>query len=441
MEGRKRIMVWFRSDFRLRDHAPLAKAAENGYEVIPVVCCDVEKWNQTAFGIGRMSAFRAQFWIESVSDLRQNIRTQGGELIVIKGNPVHVLPLLAKKLEVSSVWAHKGIATEEVQEEVQVEKALQKDSKALKLFWGNALYQPNDLPMPITALPEMFTRFRNQVEKYAKVRSEYAVLENKWLNVCVNENERELTLHALTGWEAPSTDKRREIVFEGGETAAWARLHHYLEGSHAIATYKETRNGLLGMEYSTKFSPWLAHGCISPIAIYHAIKQYEQKHVANESTYWVIFELLWRDYFRFIALKHGNNLFLPGGIKQENNTVPPFNPALFQQWCTGTTGVPFVDANMQELLSTGFMSNRGRQNVASFLVHDLKIDWRRGAAWFEYCLIDYDVHSNWGNWNYVAGVGNDPRENRYFNIAAQSARYDAKGLYVEHWLGKDIALP
>jgi deoxyribodipyrimidine photo-lyase len=89
---------------------------------------------------------------------------------------------------------------------------------------------------------------------------------------------------------------------------------------------------------------------------------------------------------------------------------------------------------MRELNQTGFMSNRGRQNVASYLVKDLRQDWRYGAAYFEQELIDYDVTSNWGNWAYVAGVGNDPRENRYFNILSQASRYDQNGEYVKHWI-------
>ncbi len=105
------------------------------------------------------------------------------------------------------------------------------------------------------------------------------------------------------------------------------------------------------------------------------------------------------------------------------------------------TGFPLVDANMRELAATGFMSNRGRQNVASFLTKNLGIDWRMGAEWFESLLIDYDVCSNYGNWNYTAGVGNDARGFRYFNIPKQAQDYDRQGTYVKHWLPELAALP
>ncbi|MFN3345543.1 MAG: FAD-binding domain-containing protein, partial [Chloroherpetonaceae bacterium] len=167
--------------------------------------------------------------------------------------------------------------------------------------------------------------------------------------------------------------------------------------------------------------------------IYEAVKRYEHERIANDSTYWLIFELIWRDYFRFISLKYGNRMFKKYGIKNQPVGWSQ-DEAKFQAWAEGKTGVPFIDANMRELSATGFMSNRGRQNVASFLVKDLKVDWRMGAEWFESLLIDYDVASNYGNWNYVAGIGNDPREDRYFNPLRQAAMYDPNGDYVRHWI-------
>ncbi|MEQ2208585.1 hypothetical protein XENOCAPTIV_007583, partial [Xenoophorus captivus] len=215
----------------------------------------------------------------------------------------------------------------------------------------------------------------------------------------------------------------------------------------AVATYKETRNGLIGVDYSTKFSPWLALGCISPRYIYHQIKTYERERTANQSTYWVIFELLWRDYFKFVGIKYGNKMFQVKGL--QGKSVPwKVDMKLFDAWKEGRTGVPFVDANMRELALTGFMSNRGRQNVASFLTKDLGLDWRQGAEWFEYLLIDHDVCSNYGNWLYSAGIGNDPRENRKFNMIKQALDYDINGEYVRRWVpelggirGADVHTP
>jgi len=164
------------------------------------------------------------------------------------------------------------------------------------------------------------------------------------------------------------------------------------------------------------------------------LKKYETEFGANDSTYWLVFELLWRDYFRFMMKKHQSKFFQPSGIKYSTTRKVNNDSQKLQNWIEGKTGIEFVDANMIELKLTGFMSNRGRQNVASYLCNDLKLDWRLGAAYFEEQLIDYDVCSNWGNWAYLAAVGNDPRDNRYFNIEKQATTYDTKRKFRDLWL-------
>lgn len=226
------------------------------------------------------------------------------------------------------------------------------------------------------------------------------------------------------------------LNMKGGETEGLKRMEHYFFNSDGLENYKATRNGLIGTEYSSKFSIYLAHGCLSSRELYHKVKLYESKNGPSEGTKCMVFELLWRDFFKFIGLKYGCKLFnLNGcdsnaGLKYQWKT----DKDLFQAWCKGETGYPFVDANMRELNETGFMSNRGRQNVASFLTKDLEIDWRYGAEYFEAMLIDHDTTSNWGNWQYAAGVGTDPRQDRYFNTIKQAYDYDSKGDYAKLWI-------
>jgi deoxyribodipyrimidine photo-lyase len=214
-------------------------------------------------------------------------------------------------------------------------------------------------------------------------------------------------------------------------------MKYYFFETQLISKYKETRNGMVGPDYSSKFSAWLALGCISPRYIYNDLKKYEREFGANESTYWLIFELLWRDYFRFMMKKHNSKFFQQAGIQDKGITVNKHNKQQLQDWIDGNTGVDFIDANMVELKLTGFMSNRGRQNVASYFCNDLKLDWRFGAAYFEQQLIDYDVCSNWGNWAYLAGVGNDPRGNRYFNIEKQANDYDKNRIFQNLWASQN----
>jgi len=242
------------------------------------------------------------------------------------------------------------------------------------------------------------------------------------------------------GLHLPEFDHRAVLRFKGGETVAKKRLQSYFWQADCLREYKETRNGMLGANYSSKFSPWLALGCISPRYINDQVIKYEAERVKNNSTYWLIFELIWRDFFRFIVAKHGNQVFQ---IKGMQGVDIPWHEdwQSFKLWQQGKTGYPLVDANMRELANTGFMSNRGRQNVGSFLTKNLGINWQMGAEWFESLLIDYDVCSNWGNWNYTAGVGNDARGFRYFNISKQTKDYDPKGEYIKHWLPELASLP
>ena len=429
-----RIIYWFRNDLRLHDNEGFLKATQDADEVIPVYVFDPRQFQASDLGFAKTGARRAQFLLESVQNLRDNLRKKGGNLVVCLGKPEVTLSELAREYEAKAVYTGK----EATQEETDVESALSKKLKNynvdLETFWTSTLYHPLDMPFWISRLPDVFTDFRKAVERQSKIRATFAQPTNFRLPEGLTMGKMPEIYELVLFSEPPTADARAVLPFKGGETEALKRLDAYFWQNDQLKVYKETRNGLLGADYSSKFSPWLALGCISPRQIYEEVKRYESERVANDSTYWLIFELIWRDYFRFVALKYGTRIFKTAGIRNDFSSNWNHNQQLFEKWINGQTGVPFIDANMLELEKTGFMSNRGRQNVASFLAKDLQVDWTWGAAYFESQLLDYDPCSNWGNWNYVAGVGNDPRENRYFNIYTQATRYDDKGAYVKHWL-------
>ena len=433
-----RILIWYRNDLRSHDHEALDAALKLQARVIPVYCFDPRQFGQTSFGFPKTGAFRAQFLLESVADLRQSLRSLGSDLIVRSGKPEAVIPDLAQHLGVSAVHYSREVTSEELAVDRQLRVALDQQGIALKGFWGSTLFHPDDLPFEIRAIPELFTNFRKQVERSATVQP---TLPTPPKLLPLPEVEvGELPTIAELELAAPEFDRRAAIAFQGGETAGKARLHDYFWQGNHLKVYKQTRNGMLGADYSSKFSPWLALGCLSPRYIYEQVQEYEATRIKNDSTYWLIFELLWRDYFRFICAKHGDRIFRRSGLQGvEIDWKQDWER--FDLWREGRTGFPLVDANMQELAATGFMSNRGRQNVGSFLTKNLGIDWRMGAEWFESLLLDYDVCSNWGNWNYTAGVGNDARGFRFFNIAKQSKDYDPQGEYVKHWLPALANLP
>jgi deoxyribodipyrimidine photo-lyase len=343
---------------------------------------------------------------------------------------------------VTSIHFHSEVTAEELLVESNLINQLP-DHIAIHKYQGHTLYRPEDLPFTIAKLPELFTNFRKQTEKYGKIAPPFpspTKLVSPPSTLSFGEIPQLSDLIADSTFPLLPTEPRAVLKFVGGETAGKQRLNDYFWRNDRLKSYKETRNQMLGADYSSKFSAWLAHGCLSPRYIHTEVQKYEAERVANDSTYWLIFELLWRDYFRFICAKHGNKIFRASGL--QGIDIPwRQDQQLFQLWQEGKTGFPLVDANMRELKLTGFMSNRGRQNVASFLTKNLGIDWRMGAEWFESCLIDYDVTSNYGNWNYTAGVGNDQRGFRFFNIHKQAQDYDPKGEYVKHWLTELQSVP
>merc|ERR1739838_254359 len=190
---------------------------------------------------------------------------------------------------------------------------------------------------------------------------------------------------------------------------------------------------MLGGDFSTKLSPWLARGCISPRMLYHSIRKHERATGGGtEGSEHLIFELKFRDYFHYFQKKHGDHLYRLAGPVPRRSAQWIVDDVAMTRWMEGRTGWPFIDANMRELLSTGYMSNRGRQVVASFLVWNLELDWRLGARHFERLLIDYDVAINWGNWASLAGLVGG-RLN-IFNTVKQAHEYDPDGDYVKVWV-------
>jgi len=438
MPSYQTVLVWFRNDLRVRDNESLFRAVEQAQTIVPIYIFDERQFGTTRFGFKKTGAFRAKFLLESIANLKQSLQTLGSDLVIRIGKPEQILRELARELNAQAIFFSEESTDEELTVERNLKRALHEHRIKFHTAWQSTLYHKNDLPFAIEHLPDVFTQFRKQVEKMSKVRPTFPA--PKKLNPLPPVERGELPTVEQLGLSTPNYDARAVLTFNGGEAEALKRLDDYFWKSDSLRRYKETRNGLLGANYSSKFSAWLANGSISPRTIYEAVKRYESERLSNESTYWLVFELMWRDYFRFLSLKYGNRIFKRGGIRNKPLALSQ-DEKKFQAWAEGRTGIPFIDANMRELSATGFMSNRGRQNVASFLVKDLKVDWRMGAEWFESLLVDYDVASNYGNWNYVAGIGNDPREDRYFNPLRQAAMYDPNGEYVRHWIPELRALP
>mgnify|MGYP001436297462 FL=1 len=413
---------WLRNDLRLADNPALERAMRERGEVLFAYVFDERTWMPK-----RMSAFRARFILESLAALKQKIVGRGGGIVFLRGRAEEEIPKLMERFGADACYAQR----EDAHEEVSEEQALSGKIKLI-LTEGKGLFEEEDLPFALEDLPHTFSSFRRKVEKNLKVRTlcpQPQILRCSW------EEESELPTLRELGFEEPARDERAVLDFQGGEEEGWKWMNEWTWERGRLEKYKETRNGLVGADYSSKLSPWLSGGCISAVQVYWEIKRYEEERVANESTYWLFFELLWREFFRFVGRRYGPRLFVKGGIKGEE-TYPAYSDRdKLERWSLGQTEDEFVNANMVELVLTGWMSNRGRQNVASYLIHDLGQDWLEGARFFERNLIDYDPCSNYGNWAYLGGVGNDPRPNRAFNLKKQAEIYDSDGTFRKLWLG------
>jgi len=421
-------IYWFRQDLRLTDNPALRAACAESDQVLFVHVRSDAETQVTSWGFPRWGAHRRGFRDQAVEGLAAAIARRGGVLHTLAGPAETVIADAARAVGAERVFCETIAAPEEVAEIA----ALRTAGLDVRTVWQSSLLDPRDLPFAIDALPEVFTAFRQGVERADILPPAPLAAPEQLSRVTLPPGLRTSSTGGVEAPAGPSSFPFHLPDFAGAETAALAHLARYF-GSAAPGSYKATRNGLTGTAYSTKLSPWLAVGAVSARTVFEALKAHEARWGASEGSYWIWFELLWRDYFRFWSLKHGPRLFRARGLGALG--PPGHDPEAFARWRAGETGHAFLDAGLRELAATGYLSNRMRQVVASYLIHDLACDWRAGAAWFESRLIDYDVCSNQGNWLYLAGRGADPRGGRRFNPDKQAADYDPDGAYRRLWGG------
>jgi deoxyribodipyrimidine photo-lyase len=377
------------------------------------------------YGIPRFSEGRKRFWESSWSAFAGSCAARGLGVEVMEGG----LDLFFERNGVPRevLFSRAFSSNEAVRERVWGESCARRGA-AFCAVEGHDLFQEAGLGFPLERFPATFTPFRERVEKSGVVLGESAGIGGDAL--------------AGDGAEPRLGEGLQSFPWGGSEREALERLRWYVWESQGLRRYKETRNGLMGSAFSGKFSPWLATGALSVRRIWWETLRHEREYGATDGTVWMRVELLWRSYFLWNARVRGSALFRRDGwngrgssgrVGREHDAVA------FLRWCEGRTGDGLVDAGMRELVATGFMSNRVRQNAASYLIHELGCDWRAGAAFFESHLLDYEAGSNWGNWAYIAGVGSDPRPVRRFNTGEQAERYDSDGAYRQKWLGNSLA--
>ncbi|MEZ8446087.1 DASH family cryptochrome [Vibrio splendidus] len=438
----------FTNDLRINDNQLLHCAAQS---VDKLICVIVEptlvRFSADLAQEQSYGAHRQAFVSQSIANLESNLVKLGQQLVLIRSN--HLEPGAAEhtlsQIIVSQPVTHFFANAHCGYDELQLIRSIQRQSPNLVMCLPHhsTLFDSHELPFELSKVPSSFTKFRKLVDHFDVNGGETVIAH---LPPAVTPAPTPVSAIPLSS--SPNVERAATNDYLGGEDAGLAHLENYFSHDYAF-NYKQTRNAFDGIVNSTKFSPWLALGCVSPKTIYRHLKQFETEHGSNDSTYWIYFELLWREYFYWKCLSLGSSLFgeTSNHKLDSSNSSATLNLNL-AKWKSGNTNYPIVDACMRQLNTTGYMSNRGRQLAASCLIYELGIDWRHGAAYFESQLIDYDVASNWGNWAYIAGAlrpqvstqtnkqknANQAQpKSRHFDLGKQTDMYDPDHAFINKW--------
>lgn len=417
----KTTVVWFRNDLRMNDNPALTSALKSDI-VIPLFILDERIYQGT-----RSSGNRNRFLLESLSDLRASLCKSGSDLIIRSGDPRSILPTLCREQGVTEVVCSADYSPYARRRDTTLESELQKIAVSLRLLPGRATI--DDLAAPRTktgAIYKVFTPFYNSwLTQPRRQLSTTSSLPS--LPADIDPGVIPATLEPVDPNEASPNAPR------GGALSAHKRLDSYL--SSGLDSYVSAQNDL-SADATSRLSPYLHFGCISSREIEAMLPADSEGATAFRR------QLAWRDFYFYILFHFPQTVdqeFQERYRTLEWTTNEPFLNA----WKNGTTGYPIIDAAMRQLKAEGWMHNRARLIVGSFLTKDLGIDWREGEKHFMHWLLDGDTAQNVGNWQWIASTGVDPAPlfRRLYNPVSQQKTYDPGGVYVRRYVPELIAVP
>jgi deoxyribodipyrimidine photo-lyase len=390
----KQSMVWFKQDLRLDDHASLTKAIEQSKgRVIPIYILDPRKLENHALGWPKIGAYRAKFLVEALNDLKNRLKRIGSDLVIRQGKAEEIIPEMAKKYEVETVFTQLLVQEEDLLINDNVRLGLNKLGIEFVELWNQGLYHPEDMDFDLNAPPTDFHQLRKILEVNPPRFPLDAPTKLLPLPIGLNpDHPPQLSDFKLSPFQS---DQKSVLSFVGGESQGLARLKSYIWDRKKLSTYHSHYLSLGGEAHSTKFSAWLSMGCLSARRIWCEARAYEQVHGHSLGVYQLIYGLMMRDFFFFHAQSNPLYFFSSVGVKNKARQARE-DFELFSKWTAGQTGYPMVDAFMLELMTTGYISQQGRRVVSSFLIDDLQLPWMWGALCFETILIDFDPSITYG---------------------------------------------
>ena len=424
-------LVWFRDDLRLADHAALRAAMARGQQVVAVYVLD--EASAGAWAPGGAS----RWWLHhSLAALGADLARRGAPLILRRGAAIEEIPRLARAVGAATVHTSGAALPWARRLDRAVAAALEADGVTLTRHRTTMLFNPAALRTKAGGGYTVFTPFSRACFAHAPPPQPASAPE-RIASVALSSSKlpasNAIVSNRLEEWallpKHPNWAADWRAAWTPGEAGAHLRLRQFLDDG--LAEYKEQRD-IPGQEGTSKLSPHLAFGEISPAQVWHAATA--ALHAGAKGGERFLSELLWREFCHHLLWNHPD---LPEQPLRPAFVRMPWrdDPAGLAAWQQGRTGIPIVDAGMRQLWQTGWMHNRVRMIVASFLVKHLLVPWQAGAGWFWDTLVDADLASNSASWQWVAGSGADAAPYfRIFNPVLQGRKFDPDGAYVRHFV-------
>ncbi|MDD1780854.1 DASH family cryptochrome [Enterovibrio sp. ZSDZ35] len=412
-------LYWFRHDLRLADNPALVALSKRCNQALMLYVIDPSWFKPNHFQSRHLGRFREEFLYQSLRALEKELKKSKQRLVVKVGNPLEIIPKLCEKHQIDLVATTEHPGFTERQQLGHLSKILPCEVMISESF---TLFIKNQISFTKDNFPASFAEFK-------------ATISAQNLLPCIPIAKPDSLPPAID--ESRDLWGGQEFVYDltpyhGGEDSGFVQLNQFFWKTQGLKNYKDTRNRFDGWQCSSRLSAWLSNGTLSVRTVAAELDNYEYRYGKSPSTEMMYSELLYREYFQWMMHFHGKNMFAFDGIKKKR-PLTSFYCENYKAWEQGTTDCPLVNACMRQLNQTGYMSSKGRQIVARYLVNTLNVDWRFGAAYFEQQLVDFDVATNYGNWQYLSGVSADSEHLLPLDIDKLAREYDPDGSFIAKW--------
>ena len=396
-------IFWFRRDLRLHDNVALFNALKSVEKVLPIFIFDTSILEKLSKNDARVS-----FIIKELRSMNEHLKSFDASIDIYHGKPIEVFESLIKKYPIASVFTNHDYEPYAIKRDQEIKELLSSENINFNSFKDQVIFEKNEITKKDGNPYVVYTPYSKKwIEAYEQINHTHYTSEDLLSQLYTQSKAKELTLEEL-GFEETNTP-----------------IKNYIFNSRIINEYEETRN-FPALDNTSKLGPHLRFGTVSVRQMVSRAEEQENKTFLKE--------LIWREFFMQI-LWHFPHTHKDSFKPKYDRIIWRNNEDDFKKWCNGTTGYPMVDAGMRQLNNTGFMHNRVRMLVGSFLCKHLLIDWRWGEAYFAEKLHDYEMSSNVGNWQWVAGTGVDASPYfRIFNPTSQIKKFDKDFSYIKRWV-------